>query len=289
MHCARWITLVFFSLLFSNESQADLHQPECTALDNWAMGMDPHQQWQVAPSSRLIAALQDEQLVPLYGRSILEWQQEDFRDADQTLIGCHKQAVFRKDKTTASALVKARQAIRGSRPIVQRAQVANQSAGESVQSLLALPEQPGYLPSVSHAIAVLQHGQTDARALASLDPVSRTEITRLSKLYRTLPSHHASQLIARLQQRQDLLQQLQQSTQQQAQQALVAAEEIVASLPLTQEGLDTLAELEKLPAQSQATEEAARHYQRAIQIKRAEIEKYQRRQQQAAQQEADRQ
>jgi len=73
---------------------------------------------------------------------------------------------------------------------------------------LALPEQPDYLPAVTQAITVLQHGQVDDRNLKSLDPVSRTEITRLSKLYPTLPSHYSVQLIATLEQRRDRLQQL---------------------------------------------------------------------------------
>src|SRR5260221_12463019 len=73
-----------------------IKQPECSPLEAWGTQANA-ENYSVAPRLDLPKALEDAQVVPLFGVGVLVWTQEDLQAANQLLVKCYGEAGKRHD------------------------------------------------------------------------------------------------------------------------------------------------------------------------------------------------
>src|SRR5258708_5888808 len=119
-----------------------IKQPECSPLEAWGTRVNA-ENYSVAPRLDLPKALEDAQVVPLFGVGVLVWTQEDLQAANQLLVKCYGEAGKRHDPAAAGALANANRALQGLVPRVNAAlQKAKLDAEPLKQQIGALPDSP---------------------------------------------------------------------------------------------------------------------------------------------------
>ena len=117
-----------------------IKQPDCAALEAWGAHVNS-ENFKVAPRLELPKALDDSQVTPLFGASVLVWTPEDLRSANQVLTKCYGEAGKRRDAAAASALANANRALQGLVPRVNAAlRKATADAQAVKQQIAALPD-----------------------------------------------------------------------------------------------------------------------------------------------------
>ena len=156
-----------------------IKQPDCSALEAWGAHVNA-ETYNVAPRVQLPKALEDAEVVPLFGVGVLAWTQEDLQAANQLLTKCYGEAGKRRDAAAAGALANANRALQGFVPranaILQKAKA---DAEPLKQQIGALPE----FPELDRGLAALlkanpaQPDVTPFRALPHevADPLWRLE------------------------------------------------------------------------------------------------------------------
>jgi len=79
-------------------SSAAIVQPTCDSLKSWAENYDAKQEFEPRPGVKINTIFQDETLIPVFNRSILEWERSDIKQLQGWLAQCRKQAYANKDK-----------------------------------------------------------------------------------------------------------------------------------------------------------------------------------------------
>ena len=156
------ICLLLATLIFTLPLHAELKQPDCAALEQWSLGIDAKDLADIAPKIQYASRLQDEHLVPLFGKPVLSWSKAEFREASLLLNGCRKAAAKRRDKSASADLNTARSLLQraaGSAKYYQRAQG---QVNESVDNLTAQSVSNDLDKALGLAIDALK--QEDVRA-----------------------------------------------------------------------------------------------------------------------------
>ena len=101
-------------------SAPDLTQPNCLALQAWAASLAPDETFNPNPHLQLNTLFRDEQLVPLFGQGILDWEREDYDAVMGWMNECRTAANKARDKTNAQSLYAAIKVMKkGLRPLKQ--------------------------------------------------------------------------------------------------------------------------------------------------------------------------
>jgi len=100
---------------------AAIEQATCDSLKSWAENYDAKQEFEPRPGVKINTIFQDETLIPIFNKSILEWERSDIKQLQGWLAQCRKQAYANKDKHSGEqfyAVIKsAKLASRSMRPI----------------------------------------------------------------------------------------------------------------------------------------------------------------------------
>lgn len=76
---------------------ADLTQPDCDRIAQWAAGYDSHAMVELRPGVKVNALLGDDQIVPLFGKSLAAWGNDGINQVSQWIFQC-RQAANKTDK-----------------------------------------------------------------------------------------------------------------------------------------------------------------------------------------------
>ncbi len=101
------LKLIFISALIICTPQislAAIDQPTCDSLKSWAENYDAKQEFEPRPGVKINTVFQDEALVPVFSKSILEWERSDIKQLQGWLAQCRKQAYAEKDKASGDQL-----------------------------------------------------------------------------------------------------------------------------------------------------------------------------------------
>jgi hypothetical protein len=119
-----------------------IKQPACAALEAWGAHVNA-ETYNVAPRLALPKALEDAQVVPLFGVGVLAWTPEDLQAANRLLTQCYGEAGKRRDAAAAGALVNANRALQGLVPRTNAVlQKAKADAEPLVKQIAGLPDSP---------------------------------------------------------------------------------------------------------------------------------------------------
>jgi hypothetical protein len=133
--------------------------PDCGAIDLWSARVNVTDTYNVAPKLPLPKAFQDAELVPVFGISVLAWNQEDVQAVSRSLVTCYQEANKNHDATTAGALANANRALLGLVPRTNAAlQKAKSDAAAAKQQIDALPDSA----ELGSAIEILLHANPAA-------------------------------------------------------------------------------------------------------------------------------
>ena len=117
-----------------------IKQPSCTAIEAWAVHVNA-QNYNVAPRILLPKALEDAQIVPLFGVRVLAWTHEVLQAANQLLTKCWNDARGRRDGSAVNAFVHGNRGLQGWIPRVNAIlQKAKADAAPLERKIAALPD-----------------------------------------------------------------------------------------------------------------------------------------------------
>ena len=150
-----------------------LDLPDCSQIETWAVKADPKATETLTSRLYLPLAAKDEQLIPLFGKSIFEWTRNDYRDFANLTNRCRKEASKRRDRDTRDRITQIARAVSGTqRPVMDLVKSRTQSQ-EMVDSLLAAEASEERMKSLELATAILQ-GQDVRRQMGGISrPVQR--------------------------------------------------------------------------------------------------------------------
>jgi hypothetical protein len=121
---------------------AQIKQPDCAALEAWGAHVNA-ETYSVAPRLDLPKALDDTQVVPLFGVGVLAWTPEDLQAANQLLTKCYGAAGARRDAAAAGALANANRALQGLVPRTNAVLLKAKTDDDALkQQIGALPDSP---------------------------------------------------------------------------------------------------------------------------------------------------
>ena len=138
----RFLLTAITALALPAAAQAapQIKQPGCDAMAAWGSHVNA-ENYNVAPRLQLPKALEDAQVVPLFGVSVLDWTQEDLQAANQLLTKCWNEARAHRDGAAVTALANANRALQGLVPRVDAAlHKAKADAEPLEQKIAGLPD-----------------------------------------------------------------------------------------------------------------------------------------------------
>lgn len=249
--------------------------PECEELEQWAERLEPNKTFALAPEVEITTLLEDDLTVPLVGEPVSDWTRQELSTLRRQMTLCRRQAHKRKDQTSTDQLYAAIKAVDSARAPLTRLQQVRTRTAQTVDRLL------NYRPSrrLEGQLALSQ----DALRGKAIDP-GRYDlrqvpnwIPQLQQASGYLGEKEIGRFVASLGQRREQMQQQFQA----AEKAFAEAERKLAEVPLTQAGLATLDELERLPALNDVSPAQIDQFRGEINRKRSAIYAALRRQQQA--------
>jgi hypothetical protein len=181
-----------------------IKQPQCSALEAWGARVNG-ELFNVAPRVQLPKALEDAEVVPLFGLSVLDWTRDDLQAANQVLTKCWNDARAHRDGAAANAFVNGNRALQGWVPRVDAVlQKAKADAVPLEQQIAKLPDSPD-LDRGLQALLTLDLARPDFAPFRTLpreiaDPVGRLAAQVLpvlangdrEKLFKSLGARHAA-------------------------------------------------------------------------------------------------
>ena len=201
----RFLLTVIAALVLPGGAMAapKIKQPSCDALATWGAHVNA-ENYNVAPRLQLPKALEDAQVVPLFGASVLTWTPEDLQSANQILTKCWNEARARRDGTAANEFVNANRALQGLVPRVNATlHKATADAEPLEQKLAGLPDSPALDRGLA-AFLKINPAQPDVGPLRMLPPEIADPLIRLAaqvlpvlandqreKLFKALGDRHA--------------------------------------------------------------------------------------------------
>jgi hypothetical protein len=93
-----FVLLTLIIMLVSEPSQAtQLTQPSCSAIEQWANSYQPGKKVEPLPGWEVNSLFADEKTIPLFGYTVVTWQNDDTTALQGWLAGCRKEAGARRD------------------------------------------------------------------------------------------------------------------------------------------------------------------------------------------------
>ncbi len=135
--------------------QAAFDQSPCAELERWSAGFDQRARVKVAPQIEMPSLLQDESLSSLFGKPILGWGKQQFRDVDEHLNRCRQQAAQRGNREAAAALKAVRAEIDRVADLARDYRQALHKVEKAVQQLDTQPPSAELAQAVGLAIDAL--------------------------------------------------------------------------------------------------------------------------------------
>jgi hypothetical protein len=269
----RIVTLAALLVIVSSAgpvwSQA-IKQPDCAALEEWAAKQGSAGTWQIAPKVTVSGLLRDDLAEPVFGRGVLSWEKGDLNAVRGWLNDCRRAANKRRDKEAGNNLYAAMKAVASARAPLTRMQSVRQAAEQRVQKLTTYPPSPDMLQVLTLAQEALRGKDVESQTRQIHLPGGIThEASGLRQGADYLPEGDIAPLIAHLEAHQKELR----ADVKDVQSEMSAAKQELDSAPMSQEGLDTLDRLARAPVLKQAPRDDVALFQRALQQKRAEIER----------------
>ncbi len=242
-----------------------LTKPDCGHLGQWAAKYIPKETIQIAPKVAFSAFLKDEWIEPLFGKSFVSWDANDFSQVRKWLKGCRRAALKRKDKKTAGYLYQAMMAVNQSRrPLSQMVQVRKltEQKAQWIMNYHLIPELPKLL-----ALAQMSLKGEDVQGQLKdiqLRGQIKQHVADLRQARDYLGEDEISALIQRFTEREAAV-----KGEMKANDAdIAAAKKELAAVPNTNAGLSTLDRLAQSPVLRKMSAEEATAFQQAIQKKR---------------------
>lgn len=156
------------ALAASPAAAGNLTIPDCDTLQAW-VAADSDDHLRLAPDLSISPALAEEQLVPVFGLKITEWDPEDIKAARAAAHECYQQARRGDNKQAAPAFRAARTLIaRGVGRTSQRVTRAREMVAERRAAVDALPDSPDLAAGISMLVDAQSYADTDRRAFNSL-------------------------------------------------------------------------------------------------------------------------
>jgi hypothetical protein len=183
-----------FLVLCNTALQAEVTQPECTQLQQWAAKFDPADQWQPTVRHRFPGISSDEVLVPLFGEPITNWSTDDFRNLNQWVGECRRQAA---DRTAGQNLTNAGQAMLRLSGYVQQIRQIREQAVQAIDTLRAAPESEGRTTALGLAQSALR-GNNIRAELRTVPREFQRPLMELSNARPSLPQGDLDDLLARM-------------------------------------------------------------------------------------------
>ena len=78
-------------------AKATLPNPGCSALDSWVSSDDRNEKFEVHPDVRISTLFKNENLLPLFDKSVTEWERKDYGALGNQLVKCRKEAKTSKN------------------------------------------------------------------------------------------------------------------------------------------------------------------------------------------------
>lgn len=278
-------------LVVSTSVSAALKPADCDRIGTWAKAHDGGKSVQVTSRLSLDATLLDPSFDELFGRSLWSWDKADFRQAQQALKQCDRQAARARDKEARANIRSLMKRVAGARSVVLRTGIAAQNARAAVETLVGLRDSAGLRDAIDLAVRLLQAGENDRRALRGLSYDYQRPLGQLARASQDLRDPDRQSLLETLQERRAAVVaalEQEREAQQAAQQAaarerLVQAAKELEALPDSAAALPTLDRLAGLSALEQVPAAEAEAFRARLLEKRQAVQAAT-----AAQQQADR-
>ena len=129
---------------------ADLTQPDCDRIAEWAAGYDAKATVDLRPSVTVNALFSDNLTVPLFGKPATAWRDDDLKQINLWIFECRQAAYDRKDNAAGKTINQALRALKSAR----------RPLGSIERALLMLTQKVDYLTSAS--------GNTDMTTVLAL-------------------------------------------------------------------------------------------------------------------------
>ena len=178
------ITLLFLFFV-STPLYAGIHNPGCSKIEEWAMGYNPDDFWQLTPYVRFPIIARDEQVIPLFGTSMTEWSKDDFAQFHQWMHTCQQAAAQQGKSQIVTVLNNADRAI-SNLPYVDRIQRSRESLDAAIEELKNLPDNADKKNTI-HLAERAVRGRFDYNKLSALPNQMQTNIQSITNAKKYLP------------------------------------------------------------------------------------------------------
>jgi len=264
------------SLYFSQPVMAaQLQQPDCRRLLQWAGSYQPKETVQLTPKVTISRFMQDNITAPLFGKGVSDWDRRDFSQARSALNNCRRTALKNRDKKTARVYYNAMTGLsQASAPLtrmIQNKQLAQQKV-KWIIDFQKVPELPTLLELAQRSLK----GEDVRSELSKIRLRSQItdHVASLRQARDYLTESETSDMIERLAKRETVVR----AEMQQNATAMNNLQQQLATVPNNSVGLNKLAQLSQSPALKEVSRQEANAFQREIQTKRWAIQRAMRQQ-----------
>lgn len=179
------ITTVLLLFTVSNPLQADIQNPGCEKLENWALDYNRDDIWQLTPYVRFPMIARDDRITPLFRTSVTAWSKDDFAQFHHWMHTCQQTAGKQGRSQAATALDNADRAI-SNLPYLDRIQRSRASLDAAVDELKNLPDSAEKKNIINLAERAVR-GKFDFRKLRALPKQMQVDIHTITKAKNYLP------------------------------------------------------------------------------------------------------
>jgi len=180
------IITALFLLNVSTPLNADIQNPSCGQIEQWAMGYNPDDTWQLTPYVRFPMIARDEKVSPLFGTSVTEWSKDDFAHFHQWMHTCRQAAAQQGRSQTVAALSNADRAILNLPRYVEPIQRSRTSLDATVEELKNLPDNADKKNIINLAERAVR-SRFDYKQVSALPSQMQTNIHSITNAKKYLP------------------------------------------------------------------------------------------------------
>ena len=179
------IITALFLLNVCTPLYAGIQNPGCGQIEQWAMGYNASDIWQLTPYVRFPMIARDEQVSPLFGTSMTEWSKDDFAQFHQWMHTCQQAAAQQGRSQVATALNNVDSAI-SNLPYVDRIQRSRKSLNAAIEELNNLPDNADKKNIINLAEQAVR-GRFNHRKVSALPSQMQTNIHSITNAKKYLP------------------------------------------------------------------------------------------------------
>ncbi len=177
---------VLVLLILSTPLYAGITNPGCGKMEEWAASYNTTDIWQLTPYVRFPMVARDEEVAPLFGKSVTAWSTEDFANFRQWMHACQQAAARQGKHQTVTALSNSGRAISNVSRYVERIQRSRTSLDAAIGELEKLPDTADKKNVVNLSERAVR-GRFDRRKLSELPTQMQTNINAIVNAKKYLP------------------------------------------------------------------------------------------------------